>query len=143
MNTGRAAETRVYTLADLCGMFGFTARQMHDLRAKGALQPPQGVGRGARYTDEHVQRLVAIKPLLEDGVSVAKVAKRYQSDMRAAAHEQLAAYPVAEQWTRVRISADMELMIRVSGRLERHESQITSRLSKEALAAIGQFSASK
>lgn len=69
-------------------------------------------------------------------MSVAKVAKRYQVDVKAAAQEGSAAHSVLEQWTRIRISADMELVVRVSGRLDRQRSQIISRLSKDAQAAL-------
>ena len=130
---------RTYSLADLCEMFGFTARQIHDFRAKGALQPPDGKGRGARYSDEHVQRLGAIKPLLENGISVARIAARYIPPSATRSLGDLPAPPVSERWDRVRIGPDLEISFLVRGNLDRRRAQLIALMSREArrlLAAL-------
>lgn len=124
---------RFYSLSDLCGMFGFTARQLHDFRAKGALQPPQGVGRGARYTDEHVKRLGAIKPLLDAGISVTRIAARYSAAAVATRSRETTNDNVtAERWDRVRIGPDLEMALLVGARLETRRHDVMRHLVKQA-----------
>lgn len=130
MNSEGSSATRTYSLADLCGMFGFTARQIHDFRAKGALQSPVGSGRGARYTDEHVLRLGAIKPLLESGLSVSKIAGRYTSPVQGGVRE-VPAEAESERWDRLRVSTDMDLAFCVRGGLERHRADLARALATE------------
>jgi DNA-binding transcriptional MerR regulator len=131
MNPEELSGKRTYALADLCGMFGFTARQIHDFRAKGALPSPIGSGRGARYTDEHVLRLGAIKPLLESGLSVSRIASRYISPEQGGAGNSLADAE-SERWDRLRINPNMDLAFCVRGGLESHRADLARLLAVEA-----------
>lgn len=140
MNTPRAAShsrhassSRIYGLSDLCEMFGFTARQVRDFRAKGALQPPEGVGRGAYYTDEHVKRLGAIKPLVEAGISVSRIAARYSAaetsmPARGTTGEEI----MVERWDRVRVGPGLELAMLVGSGLENRRLELMRHLVSEA-----------
>ena len=132
MQTESLAGERTYSLVDICKMFGFTARQIHDFRAKGALQPPDGTGRGARYADGHIQRLGAIKPLLESGISVARIAARYSLAPVIPRLDDLPTAVTSERWDRVRIGPDLEISLLVGGNLERLRAQLISHLGSEA-----------
>lgn len=135
MRTTSPAFRRTYSLADLCATFGFTPRQIHDFRSKGALQAPDGTGRGARYTEEHVQRLAAIKPLLEEGISVSRIAARFSHETGRAvggSHEQLPSELTSERWDRVRIGPDLEIGLSVGGALEPLRGELLRALAQEA-----------
>lgn len=131
--TEHASGRRAYSLSDLCELFGFTARQVRDFRAKGALQPPEGVGRGAYYTDEHVKRLGAIKPLVEAGISVSRIAARYSSvESAASMHETASESVIAERWDRVHVGPGLELALLVGSSLENRRDELLSHLVNEA-----------
>lgn len=124
---------RTYSLAELCEMFDFTPRQLHDFRAKGAMPPPDGTGRGARYSDVHVKRLQAIKPLVEAGISVSRISARYASvDVEKSSDQQGGDPVTSEQWERVRIDAGLELAMLVGGSLEGRRRELLSHLIDEA-----------
>lgn len=133
LHTEHPTGRRAYSLADLCEMFGFTARQVRDFRTKGALQPPEGVGRGAYYTDEHVKRLGTIKPLVEAGISVSRIAARYSSvESAASMHETATESVTAERWDRVRVGPELELALLVGSSLENRRDELLSHLVNEA-----------
>lgn len=135
MRTASPVSRRTYSLADLCATFGFTPRQIHDFRSKGALQAPDGTGRGARYTEEHVQRLAAIKPLLEEGISVSRVAARFSPAPEHTAggpHEDPPSEMTTERWDRVRIGPDLEIGLSVGGALESLRGELLRALAQEA-----------
>lgn len=133
LHTEHASGRRTYSLSDLCEMFGFTARQVRDFRAKGALQPPEGVGRGAYYTREHVKRLEAIKPLIEAGISVARIAARYSAtETSMPARRTTGEEVVVERWDRVRVGPGLELAMLVGSGLEDRRLELMRHLVSEA-----------
>jgi len=114
-------------------MFGFSARQVRDFRAKGALPPPEGVGRGAYYTDVHVKRLGAIKPLLDAGISVSKIATRYSADESSTPVGETDLKEIrAERWDRVRVAPGLELAVHVGSDLESRRTALVRHLVSEA-----------
>lgn len=138
MQVDPSPSKRTYSLAELCEMFDFTPRQLHDFRAKGALPPPDGTGRGARYTDVHVKRLQAIKPLVEAGISVSRISARYASvDAEKPPHLQVGDPVTSEQWERVRIDAGLELAMLVGGSLEGRRRELLGHLIEEARRFTG------
>ncbi|HRE92169.1 MAG TPA: MerR family transcriptional regulator, partial [Myxococcota bacterium] len=43
---------------------------------RGLIAPPQGGGRGAHYTEEHLERLLAVKRLQEVGIPLEVIQQR-------------------------------------------------------------------
>lgn len=114
-------------------MFGFTARQLRDFRAKGALQHPEGVGRGAYYTEEHVHRLRAIRPLFNAGISVARIADRYRAtDINAQLLEPPNEIQAPGQWQQARVGTGLHLAVLVDSTLEHSCDELLSHLVDEA-----------
>lgn len=133
IQTDLSTSKRTYSLAELCEMFDFTPRQLHDFRAKGALPPPDGSGRGARYMDVHVKRLGAIKPLIDSGISVSRIATRYSpAEVVPVPHQPVRDHVAAEKWERLRIEPGLELAMLVGGSLEERRRELFNHLIEEA-----------
>jgi DNA-binding transcriptional MerR regulator len=58
----------MYNIETLARLSGLTRRTIRYYVQRGLLKPPQGGGRGAYYTDEHLQRLEKIRKWSEQGV---------------------------------------------------------------------------
>ena len=52
--------SQVYTIGELAEATGMSRRGIHFYMKEKLLPPPQGTGRNARYTDEHLLRLLVI-----------------------------------------------------------------------------------
>ena len=127
-----AAPQAPYTLHDVCEMSGFTARQIHEFRALGALKPPLGHGRGARYADEHVDALRAIRPLFEAGVSATRIAAKVKEGQGHPIPGGLASEEFfTERVTRVRIARRVEIAVSVGGSEDLDNRALLDHLIKE------------
>lgn len=121
------------TFNDLCTEAGLGPRQVRDLRAKGALPAPVGKGRAAHYTQAHLDRLIAIKPLLDAGLSVNRIASRFAGgtgDLDASSPLLVPAAP--ETWKRVRIGTTVEVSVLVSPGEEKRSQELLDHLVAEA-----------
>lgn len=82
-----------------------------------------------------MQRLAAIKPLLEEGISVSRVAARFSPASEHAAsgsHEDPQSEITSERWDRVRIGPDLEIGLSVGGALESLRGELLRALTQEA-----------
>jgi len=85
---------------------------------RGLIAPPQGGGRGAHYTEDHLERLLAVKRLQEVGIPLEVILQRLGPP--DAAPPPLAAQPTSsptsrpgpETWRRVSITPGVELLVR-------------------------------
>ena len=62
-----------YSIGDLASAAGRSRRTLHFYVQRELLPPPDGRGRGARYTAEHLARLLQIKTLQEKGVPLEEI----------------------------------------------------------------------
>jgi DNA-binding transcriptional MerR regulator len=69
---GRADDTR-YGVGELALLAGVTRRTVRYYVREGLLPPALGVGRGRHYGEEHLQRLLAVKALQEEGRSLEEI----------------------------------------------------------------------
>jgi DNA-binding transcriptional MerR regulator len=65
-----------YSIAELAAAGGVSRRTVRFYVQRGLLPPPGSLGRGARYTDEHLARLIAIKGWQEQGVPLEEIRDR-------------------------------------------------------------------
>lgn len=82
-----------------------------------------------------MQRLAAIKPLLEEGISVSRIAARFSHATGRAvvgSHEQLTSDLTSERWDRVRIGSDLEIGLSVGGAPEPLRGELLRALAQEA-----------
>jgi DNA-binding transcriptional MerR regulator len=64
---------RTYSIGSLADAAGVSRRTVRFYVQRDLLPPPQGLGRGALYTDEHLARLLQIKAWQEDGVPLDEI----------------------------------------------------------------------
>jgi DNA-binding transcriptional MerR regulator len=62
-----------FTLAELAGAVGMTARNVRAYRERGLLDPPHRHGRRATYGPEHLAQLRTVRALLARGLSLTEV----------------------------------------------------------------------
>jgi len=67
------SKDRTYTIGSLADTAGVSRRTVRFYVQRDLLPPPQGLGRGALYTDEHLARLLQIKAWQEDGVPLDEI----------------------------------------------------------------------
>ncbi len=122
-----------YRLSDVCDMTGFTPRQIADLRNKGALSPPLGHGRGARYSDSHIDALRAIRNLSGAGISRKRIASHLVRQQDTS--QPVLAAPgavVTARWTRVTIDQQIEVAVMAGGSSDARNRALLDHLVQEA-----------
>ena len=67
----------MYTIEQVCSEFNISKHTVYGYRKAGVLPPPVGGRRFARYTDEHLRIIRAIRAVVHDGrVTLADLAER-------------------------------------------------------------------
>ena len=64
---------RTYSIGSLADAAGVSRRTVRFYVQRDLLPPPEGLGRGALYTDEHLARLLQIKAWQEEGVPLDEI----------------------------------------------------------------------
>jgi DNA-binding transcriptional MerR regulator len=70
------SKTHTYSIGSLADAAGVSRRTVHFYVQRQLLPPPEGLGRGALYTDEHLARLLEIKAWQEEGVPLEEIHTR-------------------------------------------------------------------
>lgn len=105
-------EPRRYAIAELAELAGVSRRTVRYYVVEGLLPAPEGTGRGDHYTEAHLERLVRIRQLQENGVPLAEI--REELDGRAARTPSRGAPVTASSWARLRLADDLEMHIRTT-----------------------------
>jgi DNA-binding transcriptional MerR regulator len=122
-----------YRLTEVCEMTGFTPRQIADLRSKGALTPPQGHGRSARYSDSHIDALRAVQNLSGAGISRKRIASHLVRQQDTTQPVPAAAGAVVTaRWTRVTIDQQIEIAVMGGGSNDARNRALLDHLVQEA-----------
>jgi DNA-binding transcriptional MerR regulator len=66
-------ESKQYTIEDLCELTGFSRRTIRYYVQEGLIEPPAGRGRGGFYYDSHLERLLKIKSLQDQGLRLSAI----------------------------------------------------------------------
>jgi len=67
------SEERTYTIGSLADTAGVSRRTVRFYVQRDLLPPPEGLGRSAHYSDEHLARLLEIKALQEEGIPLDEI----------------------------------------------------------------------
>jgi len=105
---------RTYTIGELAELAGVSRRTVRYYVQRKLLPTPLGRGRGGHYDDAHLQRLLRIRTLQEQGRTLDAIAARLDGrvDEEVAAP---AAAPIAvdgDHWVRIRLGDGVELHLR-------------------------------
>jgi DNA-binding transcriptional MerR regulator len=109
-------EPRRYAVAELAELGGVSRRTIRFYVQEGLLPPPLGIGRGSHYAQEHLDRLLQVKALQEEGTPLEAIRRR----LRGAAEEVLLAAPQEverDTWTRLVLGPGIELHVTGGRRL--------------------------
>lgn len=133
MSEQQPSETR-YGIQELADLGGVTRRTVRYYVRLGLLPPPLGTGRGKHYSQEHVDALVQVRELQEQGVSLTEIGEQMEAGEDpppgGAAEEVVAIEQVA--WTRVTLRDGVELSVKGRG----VDSEKLRRLQEAVLAIL-------
>ena len=101
---------RRYGIEDLADLGGVTRRTVRYYVQEALLPPPLGVGRGKHYGPEHLERLLYVKSLQEDGRPLAEIRRRLNGGHASEAFASEPAVP-RTSWTRVTLLPGVELNV--------------------------------
>jgi len=74
------SEERTYTIGSLADTAGVSRRTVRFYVQRDLLPPPEGLGRSAHYSDEHLARLLEIKAWQEEGVPLEEIHGRLRRE---------------------------------------------------------------
>lgn len=104
-----------YSVGELAEVAGVSRRTVRYYVQEGLLPPPTGLGRGAYYGPEHLQRLLRVKAMQEQGMSLEEIWRALSPGGEKATVEHRPAPLKRSLWTRVEILPGVELQV-ASGR---------------------------
>jgi DNA-binding transcriptional MerR regulator len=105
-------ETR-YGIEDLADLGGVTRRTVRYYVQEALLPPPLGVGRGKHYGPEHLERLLYVKSLQEDGRTLAEIRGHLNGARGSAGSAAVASEPAVprKSWTTLTLLPGVELNV--------------------------------
>ena len=92
-------------MAELSERSGFPARTIRYYISRGLVDGPVRLGRGAAYTEGHLQRLRRIRELKQEGLTLKEIGHR----LAAAETEEGLADPT--EWQRYRVAEDVVVFV--------------------------------
>lgn len=104
----------VLSIGELADRAEVSRRTIRFYVQRGLIPPPQGGGRGSHYTEEHLERLLAVKRLQEVGIPLEVILQRLGPPEGPPAPSPPAPPrpPGPETWRRVALAPGVELLIR-------------------------------
>jgi DNA-binding transcriptional MerR regulator len=127
-----SSEENLYGVEELAERAGVSRRTVRYYVQRGLLPAPLGLGRGKHYTQAHLEALVRIRELQEAAVPLEEIATRLQGRTP----EPVPAPGVSQTtWTRIVLSADVELHVR-GRRLSEEQVRKLSAVVKRTIGEI-------
>lgn len=126
-----------FSVGELADVADVSRRAVRFYVQRGLLAPPIGVGRGAYYTADHLDRLLTLKRLQAEGLSLDDVAAALatpSSSPTPLAPPPALAPAVPEAWLRVEVAPGVELQVK-AGALGRAQLNDIVDALRERLAA--------
>jgi DNA-binding transcriptional MerR regulator len=108
-----------YAIEELADLAGVSRRTVRYYVQEGLLQAPLGRGRGRHYGPEHLERLLQVKGLQEQGKSLTEVKAAIGAGgraVRAASAQEVRTLP-RSAWARVELMPGVELHLSSAHRL--------------------------
>src|ERR1044071_7374894 len=94
---------------ELAARAGVSRRTVRYYVQRGLLPPPEGLGRGKHYTEQHLTALVRIRELQESSVPLDEIAARLSGVAVTRMKQEAASQST---WTRIALGDDVELHLR-------------------------------
>src|SRR5512137_291987 len=104
-------ETRDYGIAELAKLGGVTRRTVRYYVQEGLLPAPLGVGRGRHYGPAHLEQLLRVKALQEEGCSLTDIRAILAGKPDGHGASRLPSAPSRSPWTRLTLAPGIELHV--------------------------------
>jgi DNA-binding transcriptional MerR regulator len=114
------ADATRYAIGDLADLGGVSRRTVRYYVQEGLLPPPHGVGRGNHYGREHLDQLLRVKTLQENGRTLEEIRRVLDGDDERSARIPTAAGDLEVSrtlWRRLTIAPGVELHVAGNVRL--------------------------
>ena len=98
-----------YGIDELSGLGGVSRRTVRFYVQEELLPPPLGVGRGRHYGPEHLDRLLRVKELQEQGLTLTEVRERLEG--RGEAARRVTKKPERSTYVRLELAPGLELHV--------------------------------
>ena len=107
-----------YAIGELATLGGVSRRTVRYYVQEGLIPPPLGVGRGNHYTPEHLEQLLRVKALQENGRTLVEIRRALGqvSNRRSVAESTRDELP-RSLWRRMTVMPGLELHVASSVRL--------------------------
>ncbi len=106
-----------YGIAELAELGGVSRRTVRYYVQEGLLAPPLGVGRGRHYGPEHLEQLLRVKSMQEQGLALDEI-RRVLSGKRPLGKVTSPPSPVPRAlWTRIEAAPGLEIHVSSEFRL--------------------------
>lgn len=125
-----------YSIGELAELGGVSRRTVRYYVQRGLLEAPAGAGRGSRYSQRHLDTLIRIRKLQEEGVPLSEVPARLSGKPAPA----LLAAPESahfDTWMRLTVVDGVELHLR-DVRLDSRQARTLSQAILEIIRQGGQ-----
>lgn len=139
MDASGGDQASIYSIEELAQLGGVTRRTVRYYVQRGLIPPPTGTGRGKHYTQGHLDALLRVKALQEQGVALAEIVEPEDDEgggaaPRAAPGPQPIPTPAAEVWLRVPLGEGIELHLRSPSRAL--ESTVVDALRRAVVSVL-------
>jgi DNA-binding transcriptional MerR regulator len=108
-----------YAIGELATLGGVSRRTVRYYVQEGLIPPPLGVGRGNHYTPEHLEQLLRVKTLQENGRTLVEIRQALGQvpNRRSAAESTREESPSRSLWRRLAVMPGVELHLENTVRL--------------------------
>ena len=103
--------TREYGIAELADLGGVSRRTVRYYVQEGLLPTPLGVGRGRHYGPAHLEQLLRVKALQEEGCSLTEIRAILAGNRNGSGEPRLPTVPRRSPWTRLELAPGVELHV--------------------------------
>ena len=104
-------KTRDYGIAELAELGGVSRRTVRYYVQEGLLPAPLGVGRGRHYGPAHLEQLLRVKALQEEGRSLTDIRAILAGKRDGHAASLVPSAPSRSPWTRLELAPGVELHV--------------------------------
>jgi len=103
-----------YGIQELASLGGVSRRTVRYYIQEGLIPPPLGLGRGDHYTSAHLEALVRVRTLQEQGQTIAEIRQALAGPKSPPAAAEM---PARRAWIRVELAPGVELHVSTAHRL--------------------------
>jgi DNA-binding transcriptional MerR regulator len=104
------SDDRTYGILELVQASGVPRRTIRYYVQRGLLPPPEGAGRGHFYREDHLRRLLNIRDLQDQGLTLEEILVLLEDRGKAEAAE-APPLPEIEVVTRIRVNEGIDLVV--------------------------------